>query len=157
MSETTPPHESPLPIPPSPKGKLPPPPASKVGWAAHWRERAHRLKRETIALALAARHPGTPWYAKAWVGLVVAYAFSPIDLVPDFIPILGQLDDLLLVPLGIALALRMVPAEVMAECRKQAERIAARPSSWGVAALIVLLWLSLLILAAWWAIRAFSG
>ncbi len=128
-----------------------------MGWAASWRERAHRLKREIIALALAARHPGTPWYAKAWVGLVVAYAFSPIDLIPDFIPVLGQLDDLLLVPLGIALALRMIPSEVMAECRQQAERITAKPSSWWVAVLIVLLWLSLLTLAAWWAIRALSS
>lgn len=157
MSETVSSKEKSLPVLPSPKGKPSRLPAIRVGWAAGWKARAHRLKRETIALALAARHPGTPWYAKAWVGLVVAYAFSPIDLIPDFIPVLGQLDDLLLVPLGIALALRMIPGEVMAECRRQTDLITARPSSWGVAVLIVLLWLSLLTLAAWWAIRAFSG
>ncbi|MCX5971189.1 MAG: DUF1232 domain-containing protein [Coprothermobacterota bacterium] len=115
------------------------------------------MKRETIALALAARHPGTPWYAKAWVGLVVAYAFSPIDLIPDFIPVLGLLDDLVLVPLGITLALRMIPSEVMAECRQQAERITARPSSWGVVVGIIIVWLGLLALALWWAIRALSN
>ena len=71
---------------------------------------ARRLKSEVLVLYFAARHPGTPWYAKLLVVLVVAYVFSPIDLVPDFIPVLGILDDLILVPLGIALALRLIPA-----------------------------------------------
>ena len=74
---------------------------------SHLKARARRLKHETVALYLAARHPATPWYAKLVVAIVVAYAFSPIDLIPDFIPVLGLLDDLLLVPAGVWLALRL--------------------------------------------------
>ena len=83
--------------------------------------RVGRLKREIHALALAARHPRTPWYAKALIGGVVAYALSPIDLIPDFIPVLGYLDDLVLVPLGIVAAVKLVPPDVMAECRARAQ------------------------------------
>lgn len=79
-----------------------------------------RLKRETYALYLAARDPRTPWYAKLLAVLVVAYALSPLDLIPDPIPVLGQLDDLVIIPLGIWLALRLIPVHVMAECRAQA-------------------------------------
>jgi uncharacterized membrane protein YkvA (DUF1232 family) len=110
---------------------------------AGWKGRADRLKGEIYALYLAYRDPRTPWYAKLLAALVVGYAFSPIDLVPDAIPILGYLDDLLLVPLGIALALRMVPAAVMEECREQA-RLAmeqGRPTNWAAAAVIVVVWL----------------
>jgi len=85
-----------------------------------WKQRAKKLKREVQALALAYQHPETPWYAKVFAGMVIAYSLSPIDLVPDFIPVLGYLDDLILVPLGIALAVRMIPAEVMDDCRAQA-------------------------------------
>src|SRR5918999_619753 len=81
---------------------------------------AARLKRELFALHLAARDPRTPWYAKVLVAGVVAYALSPIDLIPDPIPILGYLDDLLLLPLGIYLALKMIPEPVLAECRQKA-------------------------------------
>ena len=81
---------------------------------------ARQLKREIEALMLAARDPRTPWYAKWLVAGVVAYALSPIDLIPDFIPVLGQLDDLILVPLGIAIAIRLIPTEVLAECRAKA-------------------------------------
>ncbi len=81
---------------------------------------ARRLKTETYALYLAARDPRTPWYAKALVLLIVAYAMSPIDLIPDFIPVLGYLDDLLIVPAGIAIALTMIPAEAMADARARA-------------------------------------
>src|SRR5712691_3572734 len=91
--------------------------------------RAHLLKRDTIALYLVARDPRTPWYAKVLAAAVVAYALSPIDLIPDFIPVLGYLDDLILVPAGIALVLRLVPAEVMADCREQARTRADRPIS----------------------------
>ena len=79
--------------------------------------RARELKKEVFAVYLAARDPRTPWYAKVWILLVVAYALSPIDLIPDFIPILGYLDDLLLVPAGLWLAVKLIPAEVLAEAR----------------------------------------
>ncbi len=84
-----------------------------------------------------------PWYAKALAGAVVAYAFSPIDLIPDPVPILGYLDDLVLVPLGIALVLRLIPADVMAECRARAESVmaAGKPVNWYAAAAIVAIWL----------------
>jgi uncharacterized membrane protein YkvA (DUF1232 family) len=102
---------------------------------------AARLKRELFALHLAARDPRTPWYAKVLVAGVVAYALSPIDLIPDPIPILGYLDDLLLLPLGIYLALKMIPETVMADCRQQAARLGARlPKSYVAAVAIVLLW-----------------
>lgn len=102
---------------------------------------AVRLKRELFALHLAARDPRTPWYAKAFVAGVVAYALSPIDLIPDPIPILGYLDDLLLLPLAIYLALKMIPEPVLAECRQKAAGTNAKlPKSYVAAAAIVLLW-----------------
>jgi len=110
---------------------------------ARWRQRAGLLKRETHTLYLAYRHPDTPWYAKVFAACVVAYAFSPIDLIPDFIPVLGYLDDLLLVPLGIALAVKMIPLDVMAACRAQAQAAEQRPISWGAAVVIVALWVAL--------------
>jgi len=82
-------------------------------------EWAHRVECEANALALAYRDPRTPWYARAWVAIVLAYALSPIDLIPDFIPVVGYLDDLVLVPLGIWLALRMIPSKVMSDCRER--------------------------------------
>lgn len=88
-----------------------------------WKRRARRLKQETYVLFLAYKDPRLPWYARALAAVVLAYAFSPIDLIPDPIPILGYLDDLILVPLGVALVLRMIPAEVMAEARKEAEQV----------------------------------
>jgi uncharacterized membrane protein YkvA (DUF1232 family) len=111
---------------------------------------AQALGRETLALYYAARDPRTPWLAKLVVGLVVAYALSPIDLIPDFVPLLGYLDDLLLLPLGIALAIRLVPAEVLAECRARAELASERPRSRAAAVAIVAVWLALAALAAWW-------
>jgi len=85
-----------------------------------WKRRAGQLKAEVYALYLACKDPRVPWYAKALTAAVVCQALSPIDLIPDFIPVLGYLDDLLLVPLGIALALKMIPEDVMDECREQA-------------------------------------
>jgi uncharacterized membrane protein YkvA (DUF1232 family) len=113
-----------------------------------WRERVHALKRESLALYLAARHPGTPWYAKLLVACVAAYALSPIDLIPDFIPVLGYLDDLLLVPLGIALAVRLVPADIMEDCRTRAAEAFAtgRPVSRAAAVAIILVWIAALVL-----------
>jgi uncharacterized membrane protein YkvA (DUF1232 family) len=114
------------------------------------RQRARALKRETYALYFAYRDPRTPWYARVVAACVVAYAFSPIDLIPDFVPLLGYLDDLILVPLSIALALRLIPAEVMAESRARAADAAERPTSWGAAVIIVMLWVALAALGIWW-------
>lgn len=116
------------------------------------KQRARRLKRETFALYLAARHPATPWAAKLLVAAVVAYALSPIDLIPDFVPVLGYLDDLVLLPLGLALAIRMVPPEVLAECRERAGEALAdgRPVSRVAAAAIVLVWCLLAGLLVLW-------
>ena len=106
---------------------------------------AKRIKRDGVTLWFAGKHPATPWYAKALGLFVVAYALSPIDLIPDFIPVLGYVDDVLLLPGLIWLAVRMLPAEVLADCRAQAdawmETKGARPSSRAGAALIVLLWI----------------
>ncbi len=119
------------------------------------KQHTSRLKAETHALFLAARHPGTPWYAKLLVAAIVAYALSPIDLIPDFIPVIGYLDDLVLIPLGIALAIRLVPSAVLAECRERAARATAngRPVSRAAAIVIVLLWLALAMLCIVWAIE----
>jgi uncharacterized membrane protein YkvA (DUF1232 family) len=110
---------------------------------------AKRIRRDALTLWLAARHPRTPWPAKVLAGIVVAYALSPIDLIPDFVPVLGLLDDLLLLPALIWLAVRLVPADVLAACRAEAEQRmaagAARPISRIGAAVIVLLWLGLAI------------
>ncbi|HEU5349813.1 MAG TPA: YkvA family protein [Ktedonobacterales bacterium] len=113
------------------------------------RQRARRLKGETYALYLAYRDPRVPWHARLFAAAVVAYAFSPIDLIPDIIPVLGYLDDLILVPLGIVLALRMIPAEVMAECRERARETLreGRPTNWVVAGVIIGIWLLLAALA----------
>ena len=92
-------------------------------WLENLKDRAQILKIETYALYLAARDPRTPWYAKLLVTGVAAYALSPIDLIPDFIPILGYLDDLILVPLGIALAIKLIPRTILEECQIQAKEI----------------------------------
>jgi uncharacterized membrane protein YkvA (DUF1232 family) len=112
---------------------------------ADWRRRARALKADAYALYLACRDPRVPWYAKLLAAVVVAYAFSPIDLIPDFVPILGYLDDLVLVPLGVALVVRLVPAEVMAECRARSRELlaAGRPTSRTAAAVILAIWLLL--------------
>lgn len=115
-----------------------------------WRQRARRLKMETYAITLAYRDPRTPWYARLFAACVVGYAFSPIDLIPDFIPVLGYLDDLVLVPLGIALAVRMIPPHVLADCRLQAQAIMSegpRGTNWAAAVVIIAVWLLLAALA----------
>jgi uncharacterized membrane protein YkvA (DUF1232 family) len=117
---------------------------------------ARGLKREVHALYLSARDARTPWYAKAVAIAVAGYALSPIDLIPDFIPILGYLDDLLIVPLGILLAVRLVPPDVMAEHRAAAALATRRPVSRVAAALIVLVWLVAAAAAGLWAWRVFG-
>jgi uncharacterized membrane protein YkvA (DUF1232 family) len=121
-----------------------------------WRQRARQLKAETYALYLAYRDPRVPWYAKLFAGCVVAYALSPIDLVPDFIPILGYLDDLVLVPLGIALAIKMIPEPVLVECRERAREALAddRPINWAAAAVIIAVWILLATVAIVLIVRA---
>ena len=114
------------------------------------RDWAKAARRETLALYYAARDPRTPWYAKWLAAVVAAYALSPIDLVPDFIPVIGYLDDAMLVPLGIWLVLKLVPAEVYRDARSQAEAAMDRPRSRTAAAVIVLVWLAAAIaLGAW--------
>lgn len=124
---------------------------------ADLKQRARRLKAETFVLYLAARHPGTPWYAKLFVAGIVAYAFSPIDLIPDFIPVLGYLDDLVLIPIGIALAIRMVPPSVLKECRGRAQELLSqgKPVSHIAGAVIVVIWVTLAALFAVWAYEMF--
>jgi uncharacterized membrane protein YkvA (DUF1232 family) len=111
---------------------------------------ARDLKRDAIALFLAAHDPRTPWYAKALAGLVAAYALSPIDLIPDFIPVVGYLDDLILVPIGIWAVVRLIPVDLMREFRAEAARLEARPKSRAGAAFIIAAWLTAAMLLAWW-------
>lgn len=108
--------------------------------------RAKQLKREIMALWFAARDPRTPWYAKGLALLVTAYAFSPIDLIPDFIPLIGYLDDLVLIPAGIALSIKLVPPEVMQACREKADLETQKPVSIAGAVVIGLIWLVILFL-----------
>ncbi|HEX8224519.1 MAG TPA: DUF1232 domain-containing protein [Allosphingosinicella sp.] len=110
---------------------------------------ARALRRDVTALWIAARDPRVPWYAKALAGAVAAYALSPIDLIPDFIPVLGLLDDLLIVPAGIWLVVRLVPAPLMAEFREQAVRRAERPTSYVAAALIAAIWIAAVAALIW--------
>ena len=125
-----------------------------------WRRWAGRLKSETYALYLAYRDPRVPLHAKLFVALVVGYAFSPIDLIPDSIPVLGYLDDLIIVPLGVALAVRMIPEDVLSESRRKAREMVERgdtPVSRGAAAVIVVLWLALAALGVLVVMRMVRG
>ncbi|MGY3444119.1 MULTISPECIES: YkvA family protein [unclassified Bradyrhizobium] len=110
---------------------------------------ARNLKRDSVALYLASRDPRVPWYAKALAIAIAAYALSPIDLIPDFIPVLGYLDDLILLPLGIWLALSLIPDEVMAESRTKAAAILQRPISRAGMIAIVTLWIAGALALAW--------
>src|ERR1700741_4110374 len=122
------------------------------------KSKAAALKLEIFVLYLSARDPRTPWLAKLLVAGIVAYALSPIDLIPDFIPVLGYLDDLILLPLGIAWAIHMIPPAVMAECRARAQGGSnEKPVSRLAAAVIVLVWLALAVLLTVWIYRAWPG
>lgn len=105
--------------------------------------KAKEIKHELTALYLAYRHPEVPWYAKLFMAIVIGYALSPIDLIPDFIPILGYLDDLILIPAGIKIALKMIPDHVMIECRERAIDIEKKSlgSSWIAAVVIIAIWI----------------
>jgi uncharacterized membrane protein YkvA (DUF1232 family) len=115
-----------------------------------WKERARELKREVHALYFACRDPRVPWYAKALALTVVAYAFSPIDLIPDFIPILGYLDELVLLPMGVMAVRALVPSEVMRECRDKAIRMEGKPRNWIAAAVIVAIWIAIALAGFLW-------
>lgn len=116
---------------------------------------AKSLKRDVVALWLAARDPRTPWYAKAAAGAVAAYALSPIDLIPDFIPVLGYVDDLLVVPLGILLVVKLIPPLLMAEFRAEAARRDKPVSRVGLA-LVLLAWMAAAAAIGWWAWAQFA-
>jgi uncharacterized membrane protein YkvA (DUF1232 family) len=106
-----------------------------------WKARADGLKREVYALYLCSRHPKTPLYAKLCALLIVSYALSPIDLIPDFIPIFGYVDDLVLIPSGIVLLIRLMPEDVLGECRQKARSAQAdKPKRWTGAVVIVCIW-----------------
>ena len=111
---------------------------------------ARAIRRDVVAVSIAARDPRVPWYAKALALAVAAYALSPIDLIPDFIPVLGYLDDLIIVPLGILLVIKLIPAELMAEFRAEAARREAAPRSTVAAVVIVLIWIAAAGLLLWW-------
>lgn len=117
---------------------------------------ARSLKRDTLALYLAARDPRTPFYAKLFAAAVVAYALSPIDLIPDFIPVIGYLDDVLLVPLGLWIAMRLIPPEVIADCRDRAAHLTETPSSRKAAAAVILIWIAAAALIGWIAYGAMA-
>jgi uncharacterized membrane protein YkvA (DUF1232 family) len=112
---------------------------------------ARRLKNDVVAVWIAARDPRVRWHVKALAGAVAAYALSPIDLIPDFIPVLGYLDDLLIVPAGIWLAIKMIPPTLMAEFRDEALRRASRPKSYVAAFAIACVWLSAIAASLYWA------
>jgi uncharacterized membrane protein YkvA (DUF1232 family) len=115
----------------------------QTGIFESWKHRAKQLKMETYGLYLAYKDPRTPWYAKIFSMCVVGYAFSPIDLIPDFIPVLGYLDDLILLPLGVIIAVKMIPKPVLEECRQKArERIEqGKPLNWFAGSVVILVWL----------------
>lgn len=126
---------------------------------AKWKQWARTLKTNTYALYLAYKDPRTPLVARLWTAAVVAYALSPIDLIPDFIPILGYLDDLILVPLGIAIAVKLIPHEVMIGCREQAvQQMSQRlPANRTAAIIIVAIWLLAALLSIALIYRAIIG
>jgi uncharacterized membrane protein YkvA (DUF1232 family) len=117
---------------------------------ARARDLARRVKREVRALWIAARDRRTPWYARLLAGVIVAYALSSIDLIPDFVPVLGYLDDLILLPLGVLLAVRLVPTPLMQEYRSAAAKLNDRPTSKAGLALIIAIWLLAAGLTLWW-------
>jgi len=118
-------------------------------YTKRWKERARQLKTEVYALYLAYKDPRTPWYARVFTALVVGYAFSPIDLIPDFIPVLGYLDDLVILPLGAFLAIKMIPGQVMEVSRTKAREVMDRgePVNKAAAVVIVVVWVGLAVLA----------
>lgn len=112
------------------------------------KKKAKEIKQNIFVLYLAYKDPRVPWYAKLFSILVVAYAFSPIDLIPDFIPIIGYLDDIIIVPLGIIIALKMIPKSIIEDCRVKAEELRKKekPKNWFAGAVFIIIWI---LLAVW--------
>lgn len=125
-------------------------------WQA-WKRRARQLSAQTYALYLAYRDPRTPWYAKVFAALIVGYVFSPIDPIPDFIPGVGLLDEMVVVPIGVLIAAKMIPPEVFEECRQRANEFAEgeKPVSRVAAVVVVAVWLLCVALAVFLALRVF--
>ncbi len=125
-------------------------------WQA-WKRRARQLSAQTYALYLAYRHPRTPWYAKVFAALIVGYVFSPIDSIPDFIPGVGLLDEMVVVPIGVLIAAKMIPRQVMEECQEKAREVAEgeKPVSRVAAVVVVAVWLLCVALAVFLAVRVF--
>ena len=130
-----------------------------VNWYSRWKKRAKNLNSQLYALYLAYRDPRVPWYAKAFGAMVLAYALSPLDLIPDFIPVLGYLDDIVLIPLGIALAIKMIPGEIMEDCRWNAEEAlrGGEVKTWPATLLILSIWLAVLAVIVWRIVRRFRA
>ncbi len=128
---------------------------AKPGLINLWKEKVRQLKFQAYTLYFAYRDPRTPWYAKAFAALVVAYAFSPIDLIPDFIPVLGYLDDLILIPLGVILALRMIPPEIIEQSEARAKQALdeVKPKFKFMGAVIIGVWVVVGLLVAYWLAR----
>jgi uncharacterized membrane protein YkvA (DUF1232 family) len=124
--------------------------AERLGWA-------RSFKRDVHAIYLAARDPRTPWYAKALALCVAGYALSPIDLIPDFVPVLGYLDDMVIVPLGILAVVKLIPPEIMAENRAAAALCAETPISRTAGIAIALVWTASIALAGWMAYRYYTN
>jgi uncharacterized membrane protein YkvA (DUF1232 family) len=122
-----------------------------------WKRRARQLSAQTYALYLAYRHPRTPWYAKVFAALVVGYVFSPIDPIPDFIPGVGLLDEMVVVPIGVLIAAKMIPRQVMEECQEKARQMAEgeKPVSRVAAVVVVAVWMLSVALAVFLALRVF--
>src|ERR671921_58770 len=122
-----------------------------------WKRRARRLSAQTYALYLAYRHPRTPWYAKVFAALIVGYVFSPVDPIPDFIPGVGLLDEMVVVPIGVLIAVKMIPRQVMEECQERARGVAEgeKPVSRVAAGIVVTVWLLCVALAVYLALRVF--
>ena len=122
-----------------------------------WKQRARQLSAQTYALYLAYRHPRTPWYAKVFAALVVGYVFSPIDPIPDFLPGVGLLDEMVVVPIGVLIAAKLIPQEVLEECKEKAREVAEgeKPVSRVAAAVVVTVWLLCVALAVLLAMRLF--
>jgi uncharacterized membrane protein YkvA (DUF1232 family) len=115
-----------------------------------WKHHAKALKREVYTLYFACRDPRAPWYAKALAAVIVGYAFSPIDLIPDFIPVLGYLDELVLIPLGVMAVRALIPGSVLDECRARAAAMEGKPTNRIAATVIVAIWLGLAAAAIYW-------
>ena len=122
-----------------------------------WKRRARQLSAQTYALYLAYRHPRTPWYAKVFAALVVGYVFSPIDPIPDVIPGVGLLDEIVVVPIGVLIAAKMIPRQVMEECEEKAREMAEgeKPVSRVAAVVVVAVWMLSVALAVFLALRVF--